>query len=60
MFFAHSDDSLVILVSLAATFSPLASNIYFPALNQISEDLGASHQAVAMTVTTYMYVSSHS
>lgn len=49
---------LTLLVSLAATFSPLASNIYFPAINQISEDLSASHSAVAMTVTTYMYVTS--
>lgn len=45
------------MVSMAALFSPLASNIYFPALNQIAEDIGATHQAVALTVTTYMCVS---
>lgn len=47
-------DRLVFLVSLAATFSPLASNIYFPALDQIAEDVVASHQAVALTITTYL------
>ena len=32
-----SKKSLVYLVSLAAMFSPLSSNIYFPAMNTISE-----------------------
>lgn len=45
---------LVFLVSLAATFSPLASNIYFPALDQIAEDVAAGHRVVALTITTYL------
>ncbi|GME23700.1 putative major facilitator superfamily transporter protein [Neofusicoccum parvum] len=42
------------LVSLAATFSPLASNIYFPALDEIADTIEASNQAASLTVTTYM------
>lgn len=55
----YQNNRLVLLVSLAATFSPLASNIYFPALNQISQDLNATPSTVAFTITTYMYVASH-
>ncbi|KAJ3332798.1 hypothetical protein HDU76_013044 [Blyttiomyces sp. JEL0837] len=45
---------MVILVSLAATFSPLSSNIYFPALDQISKTLSISKETVALTVAVYM------
>ena len=45
---------LVYLVSLAATFSPLSSNIYFPALNSIAAALHTRPDLVALTITIYM------
>jgi MFS family permease len=48
--------NLVIFVSLAASFSPLSSNIYFPAINTISNTLGVSASLVALTITVYMVV----
>ncbi|ESZ94697.1 hypothetical protein SBOR_4948 [Sclerotinia borealis F-4128] len=47
---------LVYLVSLAGLFSPLSSNIYFPALKEISTDLNVSLSLVSLTVTVYMIV----
>ncbi|KUJ21783.1 MFS general substrate transporter [Mollisia scopiformis] len=47
---------LVYIVSLAGLFSPLSSNIYFPALGQISRDLNVSLATVSLTVTVYMIV----
>jgi Na+/melibiose symporter-like transporter len=47
---------LVYIVSLAAMFSPLSSNIYFPAINTIATDLDTSTSLVALTVTVYMVV----
>ena len=47
---------LVYLVSLAGMFSPLSSNIYFPAINTISQDLKASNSLIALTITVYMIV----
>ncbi|KAF8866836.1 MFS general substrate transporter [Acephala macrosclerotiorum] len=47
---------LVYIVSLAGLFSPLSSNIYFPALGQISRDLHVSLTTVSLTVTIYMIV----
>lgn len=46
--------NLVILVSLAGSFSPLSSNIYFPAISSISSDLGVGASLVALTITVYM------
>ncbi|QDS73084.1 hypothetical protein FKW77_000172 [Venturia effusa] len=45
---------LVYLVSLAAVFSPLSSNIYFPALNDIAESLNTPASLVALTISIYM------
>ncbi|KAL3471483.1 major facilitator superfamily domain-containing protein [Aspergillus californicus] len=45
---------LVILVSMAGSFSPLSSNIYFPAIDTISTGLGVSASLVALTITVYM------
>ncbi len=42
------------IVSLAALFSPLSANIYFPALGAISQDLGVTVSAVSLMVTVYM------
>jgi hypothetical protein len=61
---------LVYLVSLAAIFSPLSSNIYFPAMNSIAEvqlhrfldvltnkniqDLHTTTELISLTITIYM------
>ncbi|KAK5168374.1 uncharacterized protein LTR77_006944 [Saxophila tyrrhenica] len=50
----HQKWLLMILVSTAATFSGFASNIYFPALPTIANDLDVSVTLVNLTVTTYM------
>ncbi|KAK2627302.1 hypothetical protein QTJ16_003268 [Diplocarpon rosae] len=47
---------LVYIVSLAGLFSPLSSNIYFPALGNIAKDLNISLSMVSLTVTVYMIV----
>ncbi|KAK1149198.1 hypothetical protein N8T08_006418 [Aspergillus melleus] len=44
---------IVLLVSTAATFSGFASNIYFPALSTIANDLNVSVELVNLTVTSY-------
>ncbi|KAL2873372.1 hypothetical protein SGCOL_011453 [Colletotrichum sp. CLE4] len=45
---------IIALVSIAATFSGFASNIYFPALPTIANDLNVSVELVNLTVTTYL------
>ncbi|XWW99343.1 hypothetical protein V2A60_007352 [Cordyceps javanica] len=45
---------IVFIVSVAATFSGFASNIYFPALPTIAADLGVSAELVTLTVTSYL------
>ncbi|KAK0658025.1 major facilitator superfamily domain-containing protein [Cercophora newfieldiana] len=47
---------LVLIVSLAGLFSPLSSNIYFPALGAIADGTGSSLSLVSLTVTVYMVV----
>ncbi|KAJ5536761.1 hypothetical protein N7513_009947 [Penicillium frequentans] len=47
---------MVCIVSLAAIFSPLSSNIYFPALGTISKELDVSMSLTTLTVTVYMIV----
>ena len=47
---------LVYIVSIAGMFSPLSSNIYFPAINAISRELHVSTSLVALTITVYMVV----
>ncbi|KAJ5240920.1 uncharacterized protein N7469_002511, partial [Penicillium citrinum] len=47
---------IVCIVSLAAIFSPLSSNIYFPALGEISRELNISMSLATLTVTIYMIV----
>jgi hypothetical protein len=48
---------MVLLVSLAASFSPLSSNIYFPALDLIADAMKTSNATFALSVSIYMYVS---
>ncbi|PHH90640.1 hypothetical protein CDD83_3045 [Cordyceps sp. RAO-2017] len=45
---------IVLVVSVAATFSGFASNIYFPALSAIADDIGTSIELVNLTVTFYL------
>ncbi|KAI1608582.1 putative MFS multidrug transporter [Exophiala viscosa] len=45
---------IVTIVSVAATLSGFASNIYFPSLPQIAHDLSVSTNRVNLTVTCYM------
>ncbi|KAK1752786.1 major facilitator superfamily domain-containing protein [Echria macrotheca] len=47
---------LVLIVSLAGLFSPLSSNIYFPALGAIAKATSTSIALVSLTVTVYMAV----
>ncbi|EAW15635.1 uncharacterized protein NFIA_049760 [Aspergillus fischeri NRRL 181] len=47
---------MVILVSLAGSLSPLSSNIYLPAIETISADLGVNASLVGLTITIYMVV----
>jgi multidrug resistance protein len=45
---------IITIVSLAATLSGFASNIYFPALPQVANDLSVSSKLVNLTVTLYL------
>ncbi|KAF4472496.1 MFS multidrug transporter [Fusarium albosuccineum] len=45
---------IVLIVSVAATFSGFASNIYFPALPTISHDFDTSIELINLTVTSYL------
>jgi MFS family permease len=45
---------IVAIVSVAATFSGFAGNIYFPAIPIISLDLAVSPELINLTVTSYM------
>ncbi|KAL6912505.1 hypothetical protein FSST1_010265 [Fusarium sambucinum] len=45
---------IVTLVSVAATFSGFASNIYFPSLPTIAHDLDVSIELINLTVTSYL------
>ncbi|KAK3392696.1 MFS general substrate transporter [Podospora didyma] len=47
---------LVYIVSLAGLFSPLSSNIYFPALSAIADAIHTKIALVSLTVTVYMAV----
>ncbi|KAK9460157.1 major facilitator superfamily domain-containing protein [Lipomyces oligophaga] len=40
--------------TFAALFSPLATNIYFPSITDIADDLHVSVEKINLTVTTYM------
>lgn len=45
---------MVLLISVVATLSGFASNIYFPSLPAISADLSVSTQLVNLSVTSYL------
>ncbi|KAL6716027.1 hypothetical protein ACLMJK_006989 [Lecanora helva] len=45
---------IVLTASLGAVFSPMATTIYLPALNQLSRDLHVSSTLINLTVTTFL------
>ncbi|KAI1170383.1 MFS general substrate transporter [Nemania sp. FL0916] len=45
---------IILIASTAATFSGFASNIYFPALSTIAQDLDVSLELINLTVTSYL------
>ncbi|KIJ61413.1 hypothetical protein HYDPIDRAFT_137722 [Hydnomerulius pinastri MD-312] len=45
---------IVFLASVAAVYSPLSANIYFPAIPQISDAFHRSIELINLTVTVYM------
>ncbi|KAL2073082.1 hypothetical protein VTL71DRAFT_10406 [Oculimacula yallundae] len=45
---------IITLVSVAATFSGFASNIYFPAIPLLSQSLFVTPELINLTVTSYM------
>ncbi|KMU77281.1 hypothetical protein CISG_06322 [Coccidioides immitis RMSCC 3703] len=45
---------IVLIVSAAATFSAIASNIYFPALLAIAHDFNVSIELINLTITSYL------
>jgi hypothetical protein len=50
-----TEKKLIILAAgIAAFFSPISAQIYFPALNTIAGDLKVSNTLINLTITTYM------
>ena len=48
---------IVFIITFAATFSPLSSFIFFPAIKALSQDLHVSIEKINLTITSYMMVS---
>ena len=46
----------IFLIALAASFSPMSSFIFFPAVNALSASLHVSVEKVDLTITSYMIV----
>ena len=45
---------IVMMATMAAAFSPISTNIFFPALNTLASDLRVSDSLINLTVTSYM------
>lgn len=45
---------IVVMASLAALFSPLSANIYYPDLTTLATDLHVSNSLINLTVTSYL------
>lgn len=53
--FTHGEKRIIIFCAGVCSFlSPISAQIYFPALNAISTDLGVSYDLVNLTITTYL------
>ena len=48
---------IVACVSAAAFFSPVSSNIYFPALNVLAAELNVSNTLINLTLTSFLVYS---
>ncbi|KAI9748644.1 MAG: putative DNA helicase ino80, partial [Chaenotheca gracillima] len=48
---------IIVLVAIAAVFSPLSSFIYYPAIQTLAGDLRVSIEKINLGITTYMVVS---
>lgn len=59
VFSKHVKRFVVVMASWAAFFSPLASQIYLPALNTLASDLHVSIGLINLTLTSYMVRKSH-
>lgn len=53
-FTAWEKRMIVLAAAMAAFFSPLTGQIYFPALNVIAKEFNVSASQINLTVTTYM------
>lgn len=47
---------IVFMAAWAGFFSPVSSQIYYPALNSLSSDLSVSTSLINLTLTSYMVV----
>jgi MFS family permease len=47
---------IIFMISFAATFSPLSSFIFFPAIDSLSQSLHVSIEKINLTVTSYLIV----
>ncbi|KAA8913035.1 major facilitator superfamily domain-containing protein [Sphaerosporella brunnea] len=54
LFSRRKKKAIIHLMAIAALFSPLSSNIYFPAIESISKDLHVSSAMVQTTISSYM------
>lgn len=45
---------IIFMASWAGFFSPVSSQIYFPALNTLARDLHVSNSLINLTLTSYM------
>jgi hypothetical protein len=45
---------IIFMASWAGFFSPVSSQIYFPALNTLAKDLHVSNSLINLTLTSYM------
>ena len=53
VFSIRQKKTIIVAGSFAGFFSPLSSNVYFPALNTIAKDLRVPISQINLTVTTY-------
>lgn len=54
VFTVHQKRYIVFMASWAGFFSPVSSQIYFPALNTLARDLHVSNSLINLTLTSYM------
>lgn len=54
VFTVHQRRFIVFMASWAGFFSPVSSQIYFPALNSLARDLHVTNSLMNLTLTSYM------